>query len=70
VGSLSEEKIICNHCGKNAFDQYLTQINPEGGYGRKRWLVCDDCMRPAYDHWIEEHWPNWPNPRDREVVDG
>ncbi len=45
-------------------DTMLTQINPPGGYGLPQFLVCDTCMRSGrWDHWIAEHWPNWPEPR-------
>lgn len=56
----------CNDCGKTGEpDGFLTLINPEGGYGRPRFLVCDWCMRSGrWDYWIAEHWPNWPEKRE------
>jgi hypothetical protein len=45
-------------------DEYYTVINSEGGYGRHRVLVCDECMRSGrWDYWKSQHWPNWPEPR-------
>jgi hypothetical protein len=42
-------------------DDMLTEINPPGGYDRGQVLVCDECMKSGrWDHWIAEHWPNWP----------
>lgn len=42
--------------------EFLTEVNPPGGYGRWRVLVCDPCMRSGrWDSWIELHWPNWPD---------
>jgi hypothetical protein len=33
----------------------MTEINPEGGYGRPQLLVCDDCMRSGrWDEWRME----------------
>lgn len=55
----------CNDCGKfGAGAEFLTLINPEGGYGRARFLCCDDCMKSGrWDDWKAQHWPNWPEPR-------
>ena len=52
----------CCDCAREVADEeFYTQINPEGGYGRPQALVCDACMRSGrWDHWISEHWPNWP----------
>lgn len=50
--------MICGDC-KRALsdDQFLTEVNPEGGYGRPQLLVCDDCMNSGrWDWWLEEHW--------------
>lgn len=53
--------IICNDCKKFEPGQFLTEINPEGGYGRPQFLVCDDCMKSSrWDHWKADHWQNWP----------
>jgi hypothetical protein len=41
---------------------YFTEVNPEGGYGMSRALVCDPCM--ASDHWADwraRKWVNWPD---------
>lgn len=55
-------QVICHDCMKPvAPEEFLTQINPPTGYGRPAFRVCDDCMRSGrWDHWIAEHWPNWP----------
>lgn len=52
----------CGDCSREiSGDDMLTEINPPGGYGRMQFLVCDSCMRSGrWDHWIAEHWPNWP----------
>lgn len=37
--------VRCIECRRNARDdEYLTEINPEGGFGRPRVLVCDNCL--------------------------
>lgn len=55
----------CDKCNKDLPDSdYFTEVNPEGGYGCRRVLVCDRCM--AADDmawWRADHWPNWPNER-------
>lgn len=55
----------CDDCHEGIpGDKYLTQINPKGGYGQPRMLVCDDCMRSGrWDDWKARKWPNWPEPR-------
>jgi hypothetical protein len=55
----------CDDCKRDLPDSdHFTQINPEGGYGRPRFLACDDCMKSGrWDGWKERHWPNWPEPR-------
>ena len=64
-----ESKVIvlspCHSCGRyKGAGGMLTEINPEGGYGRPQFLCCDDCMMSGrWDHWKAEHWPNWPEPR-------
>ena len=54
---------ICCDCSQKIRDwEYATEINPEGGYGRPRLVVCDPCMRSGrWDEWKQEHWPNWPD---------
>jgi hypothetical protein len=58
---------ICSDCQKPfAPDDYVTEVNPEGGYGMHAVIVCDACMRkPFWDHWKSQHWVNWPElPRE------
>lgn len=57
--------LFCDDCKREIRDQdFATEINPEGGYGRSRVVICDDCMRSGrWDHWKSEHWPNWPERR-------
>lgn len=57
--------IICADCKRETTDEeFLTEINPPGGYGRPQVLVCDACMNSGrWDHWKAEHWPNWPEKR-------
>ena len=58
------------HANKT-FSDFLTEINPEGGYGRPQFLCCDDCMRSGrWDHWIAEHFPNWPRSSDSIRAEG
>ena len=59
--------MICADCKQEVADEeYLTQINPEGGYNRPQVLICDDCMLSGrWNHWINEHWPNWPENTQR-----
>lgn len=54
--------MICADCKEQVRDlDYYTEVNPEGGYDRPQVLVCDECMKSGrWDHWIREHWPNWP----------
>jgi hypothetical protein len=50
--------------------EYLTEINPRGGYGREQVLVCDGCMRSGrWDEWKAQKWPNWPNLPKSEPVE-
>jgi hypothetical protein len=53
----------CNHCGAALRDDvYYTEVNPQGGHGRDRYLVCDKCMQSGeWDDWKKRYWPNWPN---------
>lgn len=37
----------CDQCGKKKGKEFLVQINPEGGLGRPRFLMCNDCLRAA-----------------------
>lgn len=54
--------ITCIDCLKVPDDDdYLTMINPEGGYGQPLTVACDDCMRSGrWAYWISKHWPTWP----------
>jgi len=56
----------CDDCQRELPDSdYFTEINPEGGYGRPRFLACDDCMKSGrWSDWKAQHWPNWPSPRE------
>jgi hypothetical protein len=55
----------CDDCEVEKSDEdYFTEVNPPGGYGRTRYIVCDDCMKePRWDWWRARNWPNWPEPR-------
>lgn len=55
----------CGDCGRLVTtDEFLTQVNPPMGYGRKELLVCDECLgAKKWAHWRKEHWPNWPEAR-------
>jgi hypothetical protein len=55
----------CVDCEKGLKDdEFYTEVNPPGGYGRPQVLVCDGCMKSGrWDYWISKHWPNWPNSR-------
>jgi hypothetical protein len=45
----------CKHDLPNS--AFFTQINPEGGYGRPRFVACDDCMKSGrWDAWKEKNW--------------
>ncbi len=37
----------CDHCDKECGSQYLIEVNPEGGWGRPQYLVCEDCLDKA-----------------------
>jgi hypothetical protein len=52
----------CSDCGKKFEDNdYHTQVNPRGGYGREEVIICDECMISGkWDHWLKEHWTDWP----------
>lgn len=53
--------VPCDGCKRDCQDDFLTQINPEGGYDLPRVLICDECM--ASDEWFDwrmRKWPNWP----------
>lgn len=65
MGEKPEQIDSCSNCKRRMDgEEYLTQVNPPGGYGRPQILICDDCMRlPKYDYWRSEHWPDWPAPR-------
>jgi hypothetical protein len=41
------EVIRCDNCGKDCTDEFLTAINPLGGFGRDRFLMCDACLDAA-----------------------
>jgi hypothetical protein len=63
-------KLICADCKRECSgDEFLTQINPPGGYGIEQVLVCDPCMQSErWDDWKKRKWPNWPNlPREDPV---
>jgi hypothetical protein len=63
--------IMCNSCHRAVSgSQYLTEVNPPGGYGREQVLVCDDCMASdEWAHWRSRKWPNWPaTPIDYRAV--
>lgn len=37
--------VHCGNCEREIGDgEYATEINPEGGFGRPRFLVCDACL--------------------------
>jgi len=56
------DPVGCSDCKQSRPGQFLTQINPEGGYGRTRFLACDECMKSGrYDDWKAKHWTNWPD---------
>lgn len=59
------ELLGCGDCRRKISDEeFLTEINPPGGYGRMQVLICDECMRTGrWDHRKKEHWPNWPEKR-------
>ena len=59
---LLKDPDTCSSCSQEiAGEQFLTQVNPPGGYGLPQVLVCDECMRKYFQHWIAEHWPTWPD---------
>lgn len=39
----------CDGCGKVKRGEFLTEINPEGGFGRPRYILCDACLDAAPD---------------------
>jgi hypothetical protein len=39
--------IVCDKCDKDCTNEYLTEVNPEGGFGRPRFLMCDACLEAA-----------------------
>ena len=39
--------VCCDQCGKDCTKEFLTEVNPEGGFGRERWLMCDECLWAA-----------------------
>jgi hypothetical protein len=39
--------IVCDSCGKDCTKEYLTEVNPEGGFGKPRYLMCDECLEKA-----------------------
>ena len=43
------EPVLCDNCGKDCTRLFLTEVNPPGGFGRPRHLMCDDCLRAAPD---------------------
>ena len=58
---------LCGDCKRTSDNgqDFFTQINPKGGYGLPQLLVCDECMRSGrWNHWIAEHFPNWPEKRN------
>lgn len=59
-----DEPLRCCDCHAHIGDeQYATEVNPRGGYGEAQAVVCDSCMTSGrWDHWIKEHWPEWPVP--------
>ena len=61
---------ICDDCKAEISDGFLTEVNPRGGYGMPRTLICDQCMESdCWDEWRAKHWPNWPNePNTARVV--
>jgi hypothetical protein len=61
------KSVKCGVCKRNSRHyEFLTEVNPEGGYDRPQFLVCDDCMKTAQlDDWRAEHWPNWPQPHNQ-----
>jgi hypothetical protein len=66
VGIVNDGGWVCGDCrGTKRGDEFATEVNPPGGYGRPQLLVCDDCMRSdRWAHWRAEKWPNWPDPRE------
>lgn len=59
----------CAGCGRVVEgDVMFTEVNPEGGYGMARVLVCDDCMRSEeWADWRSRKWPNWPETPPRKA---
>lgn len=52
----------CGQCGESSPIEYYTEVNPEGGYGQRRLLICDKCLSGSdWDEWRERH--NWPQDR-------
>lgn len=61
----------CSECLRDTgATGHLTQVNPEGGYGRPRVLICDECMSSdKWDDWKARKWPNWPSvPIDHGMI--
>ncbi len=42
----------CSNCDKPFSDgQHIVEVNPNGGYGFPRIVVCDYCLVTAYANW-------------------
>lgn len=44
---MTASRTHCDKCGRQV--ETLTEINPEGGWGRPRYVVCDACLQAAED---------------------
>ena len=58
---VKKDGVICGDCGRLVpFNQYLTEVNPPGGFGQDQVLLCDDCIKsPQWDYWrlgLDDPW--------------
>jgi hypothetical protein len=51
--------VTCTDCHKDCTTEFLTEINPPGGFGRRQVLVCDECMKSGrWNGWKAQHQSN------------